>query len=135
MLKNPPANAGYVGDVGSVSGSGRSPGGGNENPLQYSCLENFMDRRVWQAMVYGVAKSQTCLMTEHKHFLDLSLDLFICLNKVFKNSLELSLNDFLCYLLYFISSIKNSFLQRIHRVHKAAKQVPDTINSQEILVY
>ena len=43
----------------SISGSGRSPGGGNVNPLQYSCLENPMDRRTWQATVHGVTKSWT----------------------------------------------------------------------------
>ena len=48
-----------AGDVGSVPGWGRSPGGGHENPLQYSCLENPMDKGAWQAMVHGVAKSQT----------------------------------------------------------------------------
>ena len=68
MVKNPPGNAGDAGDMGSVPGSGRSPGRGNENPLQYSFLENFLDRRVLQAMIYGVAKSQICLMTEHTHF-------------------------------------------------------------------
>ena len=57
MIKNPPANAGDSGDVGSVSGSGRSPGIGNGNPLQYSCLENSMDRGAWQAPVHGVVKS------------------------------------------------------------------------------
>ena len=50
-----------AGDVGSVSGLGRSPGEGNGNPLQYSCLENSTDRRAWQATVHGVAKSQTRL--------------------------------------------------------------------------
>ena len=45
-----------VGDTGLISGLGRSPGEGNGNPLQYSCLENPMDRGVWQATVYGVAK-------------------------------------------------------------------------------
>ena len=59
MVKNPPANARDVGDAGSVPGSGRSPGGGHGNPLQYSCLENPMDRGVWQVIVHGVAKSQT----------------------------------------------------------------------------
>ena len=44
MVKNPPANIGDIGDVGSVPGLGRSPGGGNDNSLQYSCLENPMDR-------------------------------------------------------------------------------------------
>ena len=53
MVKNLPANAG---DVGSISGSGRSPGGGNDNPLQYSCLENLMDRGAWRATVHRVAK-------------------------------------------------------------------------------
>ena len=55
-VKNLPANAG---DAGSIPGSGKSPGEGNDNPLQYSCLENPMDRGAWQAKVYGVAKSQT----------------------------------------------------------------------------
>ena len=47
-----------VGDRGSIPGMGRSPGEGNGNPLQYSCLENLMDRGSWWATVYGVAKSQ-----------------------------------------------------------------------------
>jgi len=48
-----------VGNPGSIPGSGRSPGEGNDNPLQYSCLENPMDRGAWQATVHGVAKSWT----------------------------------------------------------------------------
>ena len=48
-----------AGDSGSTPGCRRSPGGGNGNPLQYSCLENPMDRGAWQATVHGVAKSQT----------------------------------------------------------------------------
>ena len=59
MVKNPPANAGDTGDVGSIPGLGRSPRGGNDNPLQYSCLENPMDRGAWRAPVHGVAKSWT----------------------------------------------------------------------------
>ena len=47
MVKNPPANAGDIRDKGSIPGSGRSPGGGNGNLLQYSCLENSMDRGAW----------------------------------------------------------------------------------------
>ena len=57
--KNPPANAGNPRDVGSIPGSGRSPGEGNGSPLQYSCLRNPMDRGAWQATVDGVAKSWT----------------------------------------------------------------------------
>ena len=58
MVKNPPAN---TGDSGSISESGRSPGGGNGNLLQYSCLENPMDRGAWRAAVHGVPKSRTSL--------------------------------------------------------------------------
>ena len=57
--KNLSANAGAVGDTGSIPESGRSPGERNGNPLQYSYLENFMDRDVWQAIVQRVAKSWT----------------------------------------------------------------------------
>ena len=59
MVKNLPANAGDSGDAGSIPGSGRSPGGGSGNPLQYSYLKNSMDRRAWKTTVHGVAKSQT----------------------------------------------------------------------------
>ena len=57
VVKNLPANAGDARDAGSTPGSGRSPGIGNGNPLQYSCLENSMDRGAWQAIVYGAPKS------------------------------------------------------------------------------
>ena len=59
MVKNPPANAGDMRDVGSVPEWGRSPGGGDGNPLQYSCLENSMDRGASRATVHGVTKSRT----------------------------------------------------------------------------
>ena len=58
VVKNPPANTGDVGDMGSIPGSGRSPGGGHGNPLQYSCLENPMDKGAWWATVYS--KESTC---------------------------------------------------------------------------
>ena len=61
MVKNLPANAGDTGHVDSTPGLGRSPGGGNGNSLQYSCLESPMDRGAWQATVHGVAKSQAYL--------------------------------------------------------------------------
>ena len=61
MVKNPPANAGGIRDVGLILGLGRSPGGEHANPLQYSCLENPMDREAWWATVLRVAKSQTQL--------------------------------------------------------------------------
>ena len=58
IVKNLPANAGDTGDTGSIPGLGRSPGEGHGNPLQYSYLENPMDRGAWQATVDGVEKSQ-----------------------------------------------------------------------------
>ena len=60
-IKSLPANAGDIRDVGLIPGSGRSPGGGNGNSLQYSCLENPMDRGAWRATVHGITKSQTRL--------------------------------------------------------------------------
>ena len=59
--KNLPASAGDIRDVGLIPGLGRSPGGGNDNPFQYSCLETPMDRGAWWAIVHGVAKSRTRL--------------------------------------------------------------------------
>ena len=59
VVKNLPANSGDIKDVGSIPGLGRSPGEGNGNPLQYSCLENPMDRGAWRAAIHGVAKSRT----------------------------------------------------------------------------
>ena len=61
VVKNPPPSAGDIRDVGSIPGSGRSPGEGNGNPLRYSCLENPMDRGAWWATVHGVARSCTWL--------------------------------------------------------------------------
>ena len=58
VAKNPPANAEDSRDMGLIPGLGRSLRGGNDNPLQYSCLENPMDRGAWWAMVHGVSKSQ-----------------------------------------------------------------------------
>ena len=56
VVKNMPAMAGDIGGVDSIPGSGRSPIGGNGNPLQYSCLKNPMDRGTWWATVHGVAE-------------------------------------------------------------------------------
>ena len=61
MVKNSPANAGDIRDMGSIPGWGRSPRGGDGNPLQYSCLENPMDRGAGQATVHRIAESE---MTE-----------------------------------------------------------------------
>ena len=59
VVKNPPAKAGHIRDMGSVPGSGRSPGGRHGHPVQYFCLENLMDRGAWWVMVHRVARNQT----------------------------------------------------------------------------
>ena len=68
VVKNLLANAGDIRDMGSIPGPGRSPGEGNGNPLQYSCLENAMDRGAWWSTVHEIAKSQTRLSDGHVHF-------------------------------------------------------------------
>ena len=65
VVKNLPANAGDTKNVGSIPWSGRSPGVGNGNPLQFSCLENSKGRGAWQATVHRITKSRTQLNTEH----------------------------------------------------------------------
>jgi len=59
MVKNPPDNSGDIRDTGSIPGLGRFPGKGHGYSLQYSCLENPMDRGAWHATVHGIAESQT----------------------------------------------------------------------------
>ena len=78
VVNNPPASAGDLRDVGLIPGSERSPGEGNGNPLQYSCLENPMDRGAWWATVHWIEKSQTQLKwpSTHTHTLnEANLDL------------------------------------------------------------
>ena len=67
VVKNASANAGDIRDSDWIPGSGRFPGGGHSNPLQYSCFENPMDREAWQATVPGVSKSQTRLKQLSTH--------------------------------------------------------------------
>ena len=67
VVKNPPGSAGDIRDVGSIPGSGRFPGGGHGYLLQYSCLENPMDRGAWRVTVHGVAKSPMYLSDQHTH--------------------------------------------------------------------
>ena len=76
MVKNLPANAEDVRDVDSIPGSGRSPGRGHSNALQYSCLENLMDRGAWWATVHRVAKSRTRLSMHAGTNAVISLSLF-----------------------------------------------------------
>ena len=81
VVRNPPASAGDIRDTGSILGSRQSPGGGNGNPLQYSCLENAMDRDAWWATVHGVAKTQTRLKWLSTYTCNILL--YICTNHIF----------------------------------------------------
>ena len=69
MVKNPPVNPGDKGDTGLIPGSEKSPGGGHGKPLQYFCLENFMDRGAWQATGLGLQKSDTTQQLHHHQWL------------------------------------------------------------------
>ena len=68
-------NARAAGEAGSIPGSGRSPGEGNGNPLQCSCLGNPTDRAAWQATVHGVAESYTTEETEYTHIINIMMDI------------------------------------------------------------
>ena len=72
MVKNPLVNAGDTRDVGSIPGLGRSPGVGNDNPLQYSCLENSVDRGAWRAAIHGVAELDVIMHVLTHSFTDFS---------------------------------------------------------------
>ena len=102
MVKNLPTNAGDTRDTGSIPGLGRFPGGKHDNPIQYSCLENPMDRRAWWATVHNAAKSRTGLkQSKHKGVDKVS----ILINSKFLHTFALNTN----YLKIFIkTSIKNS---------------------------
>ena len=77
VVNNLPANTGDIRDTGSIPRSGRSPGEGHGNPLQYSSLENAMDRGAWQATVHGVAKSRTWLKQLSTHYRAEASQLFL----------------------------------------------------------
>ena len=82
VVKNTIANAGDAGDTDSISGSGRSSGGGNGNPFQYSCLKNSMDREAWQATVQRVAKEldMTDRLSIHACMHTTALNILQCYN-------------------------------------------------------
>ena len=84
MTKSPPANAGDGKGMGLIPGSGKSPRGGHGNPIQYSCLENSMDRGAWWAPIHGVAKSWTRLKHLSRHACVLHLK-FIYLENLTSN--------------------------------------------------
>ena len=73
VVKNPLANAGDLGEVGSIPGSGRSPEGRHRNPLRYSGLENPMDRGAWKATVHRVTQSRAWLKQQHGTYVSIKL--------------------------------------------------------------
>ena len=79
VVKNLPDNAGYATNTGVIPGLGRSPGGGHGNPLQYSCLENLMDRRVWRATVHGLHRVGHDWAQSHKNSISICLCIYIYL--------------------------------------------------------
>ena len=91
VKKNPPANAGDAEDLGLILSPGRSPAEGNGNTLQYSCLENSMDRGAWWATVYGVAKSWTQLSTH------LTVSIFYILSTIFFIAIRVCIILVFCY--------------------------------------
>ena len=96
VVKNSPAKEGEAWDVGSIPGSGRSPERGHGNPLQYSCLENAMNRGAWQATVHSISNSQTQLKQfgTHAHICMYKL-LWISLEKVWSDTVVRKVNSFL----------------------------------------
>ena len=81
VVKNSPASAGDARDLGSIPGLGRSPGGGNGNPLQYSCLGNRMDRGAWWATVHVVTESRTWLSTHtHTNTYICIIHMYVCMH-------------------------------------------------------
>ena len=133
QVKNPSADAGNTRDLGSIPGLRRSPGEGNGNPLQYSCLENPTDRGAWQAIVHGASKSQTWLSNwTHTHiyiYTYLSIYLFIFnLKSLLANPSSL-VNHFV--MLNEISSRDSVDISA--RAKKKKKRVMFAINKWELL--
>ena len=113
VVKNLPANAGATGDLGSIPGLERSPGGENGNPLQYSCLEKPMDRGAWQATVHGVAKSQTWLRYwAHTHDMPFAQITFVSFSKFY--SKEIIWKVKYCWVIYERTKYRNTEIEILH---------------------
>ena len=116
MVKNPAANAGHTRDLRSIPGSGRSPGGGRGNPLQYYCLGNPLDRGAWQAPAHGVTKSQTRLNDWHTQPIQKALPnthstIFFLFLPVIQNVLLLTTINSIYTVLYHMKSVSINYLK------------------------
>ena len=116
-----------VRDVGSILGSGRPPGEGNGNPLQYSCLESFMDRGAWQATVHRVTESRTRLKVHahiHRHththtHIKYTLPTYNFLQCLFK-----SFSHFVKFMFYFILDLHESYKYNRYFLYTSLPSVP-----------
>ena len=102
VVKNPPGNAGDYRDAGSIPGLGRSPGAEYGNPLQYSCLENPMDREIWRTTVHMVAESDKTEKSLERHYIKITGYTLKCVNfmvhKLYLNNIVLKIKCSHCVL-------------------------------------
>ena len=101
VVENPPANAGDDRDMGLIPGSGRSPGGGDGNPLQSSCLQNPMDRGAWQATVHRVPGNRTRLKQHGMHAMSMYIYIhltYIYASSIYQSRISCLSISYLCYL-------------------------------------
>ena len=119
VVKNLPANAEDVRDVGLIPGSGRSPGGGHDSPLQCSCLENPMDRGAWQATVCSLTESDTTEVTWHVHAHARSVYISVLFSPVYLFPLPLwwlwfvfCIHDYYCFVNKFICAVFLDFIYK-----------------------
>ena len=132
MVKNPPASAGVSGVLGSIPGSGRSPGGKSDNPLQYSCLENRMDRRGWRAAVHGLAKELDITeTTKNAHMHVLSMPFLI---QIYSNPIYFLLYFWKSYsfCLYYNTTISIKFFLCLHLLRVSPTE-KEAANCQKLL--
>ena len=148
VVKNPPANAGDAGDVGSIPGLERYPGEGNGKPLQYSCLGNPMDRGTWRATIHGVTKSQARLSThawqsprQESGFLTSSLAFFLSLSEVsvsFLRYLQNPISTSFAYdsgITHFLLGFLCCYLCRLFRKFHTHTQVSVPFSISNIYIY
>ena len=133
VVKNPPTNAGDVRDVGSIPGSGRSPRGGHGNLLQYSCLENLMDRGAWWATVHRVAKSWTWLKQLSMHARTHRATILTILNVQFSGIIYLHLSGdrWLCSV--YLQNSSYSWAETLYPLNSFP--FPSTLNSWQLPSY
>ena len=121
-----------AGDLGWISGSGRSPGEGNDNPLEYSCLENSMDRGAWRTAIYGIAKNRTLVSDFH-----FSLSSFTFIKRLFSSSslpvISVVSSAYLRLLIFLLASLIPVYDSSSSAFHIASIKIIVVINKMETL--